>query len=360
MTQSSKWNRIGLCSLILLSGCIDSEQESLTKRTTDNVKTDLPDDSHMAEAKAIGLDKGDLAGMGPEEALIELKQKKDPDAFLEFVEANPGNKVALSAIRFSLRNFSADSEFQKAIGLKLRESFVLNPEVDLELAWDAAKLMLGIATLDQKIAYESLLERFLKNIDHLDRSSVQVMVKIFSQADGEIKWRAVELLGNKFADDPRIPSLVGKLSRAMPDRYINGLLELVVEKSSDKEIRGKSLYALASFYSRTIELRSFFGTGEPDQIKDKDNLEFIKNFDAEKHSQKIESIYRTLVRDFDDVECRRGQSLADMATDQLYVLRYLSVGKTAPEIVGEDLDGEAFRLSDYRGKVVMLDFWGDW
>jgi hypothetical protein len=32
----------------------------------------------------------------------------------------------------------------------------------------------------------------------------------------------------------------------------------------------------------------------------------------------------------------------------------------APEIAGEDLDGVPFRLSDYRGKVVLLDFWGDW
>ena len=34
--------------------------------------------------------------------------------------------------------------------------------------------------------------------------------------------------------------------------------------------------------------------------------------------------------------------------------------KTAPEIEGEDIEGVAFKLSDYRGKVVMLDFWGDW
>ena len=27
---------------------------------------------------------------------------------------------------------------------------------------------------------------------------------------------------------------------------------------------------------------------------------------------------------------------------------------------GEDLNGVAFKLSDYRGKVVVLDFWGDW
>jgi hypothetical protein len=29
----------------------------------------------------------------------------------------------------------------------------------------------------------------------------------------------------------------------------------------------------------------------------------------------------------------------------------------APEIVGVDQDGKEFKLSDYRGKVVMLDFW---
>jgi hypothetical protein len=35
-------------------------------------------------------------------------------------------------------------------------------------------------------------------------------------------------------------------------------------------------------------------------------------------------------------------------------------GRAAPEIQGKDADGVAFALSDYRGKVVMLDFWGNW
>ena len=38
----------------------------------------------------------------------------------------------------------------------------------------------------------------------------------------------------------------------------------------------------------------------------------------------------------------------------------VGVGQMAPEITGKDLDDTAFKLSDYRGKVVMLDFWGDW
>ena len=37
-----------------------------------------------------------------------------------------------------------------------------------------------------------------------------------------------------------------------------------------------------------------------------------------------------------------------------------SIGQIAPEIEGEDIDGQTFKLSDYRGKVVVLDFWGNW
>ena len=36
------------------------------------------------------------------------------------------------------------------------------------------------------------------------------------------------------------------------------------------------------------------------------------------------------------------------------------IGKAAPDIEGEDLDGAKFKLSDYKGKVVVIDFWGDW
>ena len=38
----------------------------------------------------------------------------------------------------------------------------------------------------------------------------------------------------------------------------------------------------------------------------------------------------------------------------------LGIGDRAPEIVGVDVNGQAMKLSDYRGKVVVLDFWGDW
>jgi hypothetical protein len=52
--------------------------------------------------------------------------------------------------------------------------------------------------------------------------------------------------------------------------------------------------------------------------------------------------------------------LGELADRELFELRHLLPGKPAPEIAGEDIDGKAFKLSDYRGKVVLLDFWGHW
>ena len=47
------------------------------------------------------------------------------------------------------------------------------------------------------------------------------------------------------------------------------------------------------------------------------------------------------------------------ARSELFDLRSLSVGKAAPEIQGTDQDGKPFKLSDYKGKVVLLDFWSE-
>ncbi len=37
-----------------------------------------------------------------------------------------------------------------------------------------------------------------------------------------------------------------------------------------------------------------------------------------------------------------------------------ALGAQAPDIKGVDLSGTAFKLSDYDGKIIFLDFWGNW
>lgn len=55
--------------------------------------------------------------------------------------------------------------------------------------------------------------------------------------------------------------------------------------------------------------------------------------------------------------CSRVPADRQAASPESPLARAPQVGQPAPEIDGVDLDGQRFRLSDYRGKVVMLDFW---
>jgi peroxiredoxin len=74
--------------------------------------------------------------------------------------------------------------------------------------------------------------------------------------------------------------------------------------------------------------------------------------DLEQREEEAAALYERLIFEFGDFA-----ELAVAAMGDLYDLRNLSPGDEAPEIEGEDVDGNRFRLSDFRGKVVVLNFW---
>ena len=53
-------------------------------------------------------------------------------------------------------------------------------------------------------------------------------------------------------------------------------------------------------------------------------------------------------------------TLGAAAQSRLDAMQNLVEGKAAPEIAGVDFDGKPLSLADYRGKVVVLVFWGSW
>ena len=62
----------------------------------------------------------------------------------------------------------------------------------------------------------------------------------------------------------------------------------------------------------------------------------------------------TLAKDYPNTpEARRARGVLNSE-------RNLSIGSLAPDFTTKDVDGVEFKLSDYRGKVVVLDFWGYW
>ena len=54
------------------------------------------------------------------------------------------------------------------------------------------------------------------------------------------------------------------------------------------------------------------------------------------------------------------RTLGEEAQSRLDAMQNLVEGKAAPEIAGVDFDGKPLRLADYRGKIVVLVFWGSW
>jgi hypothetical protein len=57
---------------------------------------------------------------------------------------------------------------------------------------------------------------------------------------------------------------------------------------------------------------------------------------------------------------RRGRTYGTLAESVLFELDHLQIGSQAPDFEVVDETGAKFKLSDYRGKVVVIDFWGNW
>jgi len=86
----------------------------------------------------------------------------------------------------------------------------------------------------------------------------------------------------------------------------------------------------------------------------------MKKFDSAKLETESLKLFKELGEKYPKQVIIPGLTVGQMATSSIFEIEHLGVGKVAPEIVGEDLDGAKFKLSDYRGQVVMLSFWASW
>ena len=151
--------------------------------------------------------------------------------------------------------------------------------------------------------------------------------------------KAADLIVKHQLYPPAVVAVLPRLVRSdVPG--VEQLLRGAAEHAKAKDDRGKATFALAQY----VKNRADRATGA----------------DAAKFEAEAENLFETVADKYADVAYGRGSTLGAQAKPQLFEMKYLSIGKTAPDIVAEDVDGVKFKLSDYRGKVVMLDFWGDW
>ena len=79
----------------------------------------------------------------------------------------------------------------------------------------------------------------------------------------------------------------------------------------------------------------------------------------DKKQKESENRFEEAANKYADVKTAFDGTVGRKAKSELFELRHLSLGKAAPEVEGVDQNGRQFKLSDYRGKVVLLDFWSE-
>ncbi|MBL9179272.1 MAG: TlpA family protein disulfide reductase [Verrucomicrobiaceae bacterium] len=149
---------------------------------------------------------------------------------------------------------------------------------------------------------------------------------------------ALKMLGTTFADRKGIAAAVKQLEyHGLPAEPV---LKAVIEKNTNREEKAAALYALGAVHFKNFDASADRVSGEASKDK---ALDCFQQLNAE----------------FADVTIQ-GFKLSDFTAKMLFEMTNLQVGCEAPEIEGKDADGVNFKLSDYRGKHVIVIFWGGW
>ncbi len=142
------------------------------------------------------------------------------------------------------------------------------------------------------------------------------------------------------------------------------LLRVTLERNKHKRVQAQACFYLAKLLDREADIIEQLRANRDLaprvlQYYGKEYGEHLASLEPVELAKQREKVYARLLKSFADVEIE-DERIGNIAKNALVAIRLLSVGKIAPEIEGVDITGDVFKLSDYRGKVIMLSFWGHW
>jgi hypothetical protein len=173
--------------------------------------------------------------------------------------------------------------------------------------------------------------------------------------------RAFELLQRDHLRSNKLGPLCQRVSYGFSKEY-QTFLRAVLAKNPHKDTRAAACLSLGHYLNNRLQ-RLDLCKEQPELAREfaglygKAYLAELLRQDRGQVLKEIEAVFEQAVEKYGDVKLPDGDTVAERAKAELFEVRNLSVGKEAPDIEGEDQDGKRFKLSDYRGKVVLLDFW---
>lgn len=173
----------------------------------------------------------------------------------------------------------------------------------------------------------------------------------------------VELLAANHLENPSLGEVFGSLKDLqMP--AARDLMRQAARRNPSRDVRAMAVFSLAGdldVHARLLaifrEVPSFKASFE--ELNGKGEVAELEKADPQALREEAIALLLQAQSQFGDVKID-GQLIRDQAGPILFRLRRLNIGQVAPEITGTDQDGRAMKLSDYRGKVVALVFWGSW
>lgn len=255
--------------------------------------------------------------------------------FWKLAEDHPNDLVAGRAVFWILANRRQRPEKQDNA---FDEQRVIDKAVTLIREMPLAQLA-QVLTPGPEMPTECLEAAYDRAVkEETDERAAELLAWVVRMGVGSpLAEKALARLVEKHADHRAILRICSLLA----DGFVpNGeaMLRMILEKAKAPTIQSAATLGLGMLLAEKVD-------GLADQPAEADRTAA----EAEKH---LTAVIEKLAGD--------DPRMKSQAEERLKLLRTLRVGKEAPEITGPDLDGKEFKLSDYRGKVILLDFWGHW
>ena len=190
---------------------------------------------------------------------------------------------------------------------------------------------------------------------------VDLLIWIDQNGSDESSEKARNELLTNHLDSEKISGLIQSLFRS-PSAESEEVLRTMIAKSPHDSVKAAATMGLSTMLGSLKRLEGMDDSSR-ERVAEMIGEDFIAKWTPEAIAKESDLLLESLVENYSDVPVagsRNNETYGDMVEGMVFAKNHLQIGSTVEDIVANDLDGEEFKLSDYRGKVVVLDFWGDW
>ena len=268
--------------------------------------------------------------------------------FFEFAKEFPGTKSASDALCYviGLGDDKLKAEATRQV-LSLAEDD-LDSEYSIELL--QAIVRDGNGPL-RETAISYLIQIAFSSRSDASVASLLALATVKTLPD-DVRKEALDKWVNEFIDHEKTEEAIQLLGSHQCAINESSLKKIAIHAKG--ELKAQAVVRLALYLNRRHSVREFYKDAPPFRFEGM--LDETKNYLAVEIDPNESSQLIGLLKSIES----KDKKLMATARRELFAIENLAIGKTVPEIEGSDLDEEKFKLSDYRGQVVLLSFWGDW